>query len=245
MTQNQDESGVMFRDYADDRKKKKYLSFRYRSRGHQAFWALRKYGAAWTQPEILDLGCADGLTMTLLHQLGGAKRSVGIEYTQELIDSARDLPPGCTIQQGDVTQLPKDLRRKSFHLVTALALLEHVSNPSDVFTQVREALVPGGLFVATCPSPFWDKISGTVGLHKDEYHFTEFRWPLFRALCLQTGLEPVRYKPFMFVAYAFLPYLNIPVSAEFAQKLDNVLLALQVFRPTFVNQLFVAREPID
>ena len=182
--------------------------------------------------------------MALLHRLAGARRSIGIEYTQELIDSAGQLPDNCTIRQGDVTRLSDDLRNQSFHLVTALALLEHISKPADVFAQVREALAPGGLFVATCPSPFWDKISGSVGLHKDEYHFTEFSWPLFRDLCLQTGLEPVRYKPFMFVAYAFLPYLNIPVSIEFAQKLDNVLLALQIFRPTFVNQLFVARKPI-
>jgi SAM-dependent methyltransferase len=240
----EDESGVMTRDYAEDRRKKKHLSFRYQCRARQAYWALRKF-APRDNPEILDLGCAEGLTMALLHRLADAKSSIGIEYTQGLIDSAGQLPDNCTIRQGDVTRLGDDLRNQSFHLVTALALLEHIDDPAKVFNQVRETLAPGGLFVATCPSPFWDKLSGSVGLHKDEYHFTEFRWSLFRDLCLQTGLEPVRYKPFMFVVYAFLPYLNIPVSAEFAQKLDHVLLALQVFRPTFVNQLFVARKPIN
>ena len=243
MEPEQEESGVMFKDYAEDRKKKKYLSFRYQSRAMEACWALRKYGTGAASPHILDLGCADGLTMALLHKLAGAQRSEGIEFTQELIDSAGTLPQGCAIRQGDVTELPQDLRTGQFHLVTALALLEHISDPAKVFSQVHEALAPGGLFVATCPSPFWDKISGATGLHKEEYHFTDFRWPLFRELCSKTALEPVRYKPFMFVPYAFLPYLGIPASARFSGKLDAVLRALLIFRPTFVNQLFVARKP--
>jgi len=239
----QDESGVMFKDYAEDRKKKKHLSFRYQSRAMEAYWALSKYGTGMANPHILDLGCAEGLTMALLHKLAVAGNSVGIEYSQELIDSAGTMPEGCSIQQGDVTELPKDLRQGSFQLVTALALLEHISDPAKVFSQVHEALAPGGLFVATCPSPLWDKISGATGLHKEEYHFTDFRWPLFKDLCAGAGLEPVRYKPFMFVPYAFLPYLGIPVSATFSGKLDALVRALLIFRPTFVNQLFVARKP--
>ena len=243
MEPEQDESGVMFKDYAEGRKKKKYLSFRYQSRAIEAHWALSKYGTGMANPHILDLGCAEGLTMALLHKLAGAGRSVGIEYTQELIDSAGTMPEGCSIQQGDVTELPQDLRQRNFQLVTALALLEHISDPAKVFSQVHEALAPGGLFVATCPSPLWDKISGATGLHKEEYHFTDFRWPLFKDLCAGAGLEPVRYKPFMFVPYAFLPYLGIPVSATFSGKLDALVRALLIFRPTFVNQLFVARKP--
>jgi len=237
------ESGVMFKDYAKDRKKKKHLSFRYQSRAMEAGWALRKYGTGVSNPQILDLGCADGLTMALLHKLASAGRSIGIEYTQELVDSAEPMPEGCSIQQGDVTELPKNLRKSNFHLVTALALLEHIHNPEKVFNQVYEALVPGGLFVATCPSPIWDKISGATGLHKEEYHFTDFRWPLFKDFCDKANLKPVRYKPFMFVPYAFLPYLGIPVSAKFSGKLDAFIRALFIFRPSFVNQLFIAQKP--
>ena len=69
------------------------------------------------------------------------------------------------------------------------------------------------------------------------------RSPLFKDLCAGAELEPVRYKPFMFVPYAFLPYLGIPVSATFSGKLDALVRALLIFRPTFVNQLFVARKP--
>ena len=115
MEQAQDESGVMFKDYAEDRKKKKHLSFRYQSRAMEAHWALSKYGTGMANPHILDLGCAEGLTMALLHKLAVAGHSVGIEYSQELIDSAGTMPEGCSIQQGDVTGTPADPRQGSFN----------------------------------------------------------------------------------------------------------------------------------
>ena len=244
MSKTAEESGVMFKDYAEDRKKKAHLSFRYQSRARQALWALKKYGVGGT-PRILDLGSADGLTMALLHQMAGAEKSVGIEYTQELVDLATGLPDGCEIRQGDVTQLPGDYKKGEFHLVTALALLEHIGEPSKVFSEAKETLLPGGLFVASCPNPFWDKLSGSVGLHKEEYHFTDFRWPLFRQLAIEAGMEAVRFKPFMSVPYAFLPYLKIPVSAAVADVIDAAVLTLRVFNFTFVNQLFIARKPLS
>ena len=149
------------------------------------------------------------------------------------------MPEGCSIQQGDVTELPQDLRQ-GFQLVTALALLEHISDPAKVFSQVHEAR-PGGLFVATCPSPLWDKISGATGLHKEEYHFTDFRWPLFKDLCAGADLSPSLQA--LHVRPLRLPALPIPVSATFSGKLDALVRALLIFRPTFVNQLFVARKP--
>jgi len=243
MSSNSDDSGVMFKDYAEDRKKKAYLSFRYKTRARQAYWALKKYGLDGI-PKILDLGSADGLTMALLHQMAGAEKSVGIEYTQELVDMATGLPDGCEIRQGDVTQLPEDCKKGDFHLVTALALLEHIGDPAKVFAQANKALLPGGLFVASCPNPFWDKLSGSVGLHKEEYHFTDFRWPLFKQFAIGEGMEAVRFKPFMSVPYAFLPYLKIPVSAAIADVIDTAILTFRIFNFTFVNQLFVARKPL-
>ena len=47
----------------------------------------------------------------------------------------------------------------------------------------------------------------------------------------------------MFVPYAFLPYLGIPVSATFSGKLDALVRALLIFRPTFVNQLLSRGSP--
>ena len=135
MEQAQDESGVMFKDYAEDRKKKKHLSFRYQSRAMEAHWALSKYGTGMANPHILDLGCAEGLTMALLHKLAVAGHSVGIEYTQELIDSAGTMPEGCSIQQGDVTELPQDLRQGSLPT-------RHRAGPARTYQRSSEGLQP-------------------------------------------------------------------------------------------------------
>ena len=242
MIQKNEEDGVMFKDYALDRVKKPHLSFRYKLRAHNANWAFKKFGQT-DSPRILDLGSADGLTMDLLHNLSDARQSVGIEYTQELIDSCGKLSRGCRLEQGDVTNLKREYLNGEFHLVTALALLEHISDPSLVFQQAYKALEPSGLFVASCPNPFWDKLSGLVGLHKEEFHNTDFRWNLFCELSEKNGFEPIKFKPFMFVPYAFLPYLKLPVSVQFAGILDSIILNLKLFNFTFVNQLFIARKP--
>ena len=174
------ESGVMFKDYAKDRKKKKHLSFRYQSRAMEAGWALRKYGTGVSNPQILDLGCADGLTMALLHKLASAGRSIGIEYTQELVDSAEPMPEGCSIQQGDGAELPKNLRKSNF----TSSLLWPYSSTST--TPKRSSIK----FMRACPRwplrghlslPIWTRFPGNR-LHKEEYHFTDFRWPRSRTL---------------------------------------------------------------
>jgi SAM-dependent methyltransferase len=241
MKEKNEEDGVMFQDYALDRVKKPHLIFRYKLRAHNANWALKKFGCT-NRPRILDLGSADGLTMDLLHNLCNAEESVGIEYTQELIDSCDKLSSGCRLEQGDVTNLKGEFLKGEFDLVTALALLEHISDPSLVFQQAYKALAPSGLFVASCPNPFWDKLSGLVGLHKEEFHNTDFRWTLFRVLCKENGFEPIKYKPFMFVPYAFLPYLKMPVSIQLADILDSIIWSLRFLNFTFVNQLFIARK---
>ena len=141
----------------------------------------------------LDLGCAEGLTMALLHKLAVAGHSVGIEYSQELIDSAGTMPEGCSIQKGDVTELPQDLRQG---ISTRHRRPEHISDPAKVFSQVHEALAPGGLFVATCPAPVGQKSLAQQGCTRRSTT-SPTSLALFD-LCAGADLEPVRYKPFMF-----------------------------------------------
>ena len=89
-------------------------------RAHNANWALKKFGKR-ERPRILDLGSADGLTMDLLHNLSNTSQSVGIEFTQELIDSCGKMSNGCRLEQGDVTNLKSEYLNGEFDLVTALA----------------------------------------------------------------------------------------------------------------------------
>ncbi len=235
--------GVMDGAYAEGRERKAHLDFRYRSRALTAVRAFRRFAARTDRPRVLDFGAADGKAMLEVHRLLDARESIGIEFSQELIERADPMPETARLMQGDVTRPHESVEEQSFDLVTALALLEHLERPGDLIAEARRALKPGGIFAATCPSPFWDKVSGTLKLHQEEFHLVDFNRKVFERLALQAGLEPLLYQRFMFVGIGFLPYLKIKVSPRLADRLDRLLRLPRILNPLFVNQLFVARAP--
>ena len=99
------------------------------------------------------------------------------------------------------------------------------------------------MFIATCPDPSWDKVSGSLGLHKDEHHDQDYEESVFRSFAEEGGLIPVRYHRFMNVFTGFLPYLRLPMSPSFGACLDALIRPIPLSRFAFVNQLFVARKP--
>ena len=239
--------GVMGAEYSDQRKRQPQVAFRLASRALEAVEAYRAFrGASATDDvAILDFGAADGATLQRVHAMLGARDSIGIEYSPELIAQARDLDRGIRVVQGDVTVPHPEVAPASRDLVLALAVLEHLDSPAQVFEQAHRALKPGGLFIATCPSGVWDEISGFFGLHPDEHHEQAFDRSVFDGYARSAGFVSTEYRRFMNAPVGFAPYLGIPVSPGFSRRVDGILRALRVFGFTFVNQLFVARKGED
>ncbi len=236
--------GVMAADYAADRTKKPHLLFRFRCRALIAARMYRRFERSPARPVIADFGAADGRAMLETHRLLDASSSVGVEWAEDLIASAPALPPGCSLVQGDVTQPNPHITAGTFDCVTALAVFEHIEKPERMAARMFEALKPGGLMIATCPSGIWDRISGAVGLHKDEYHEGEFNKARFEQVARAGGLEPLFYQRFMFAPIGVLPYARIPVSPAFALAVDSVLAPIPIVNLAMVNQVFVARKPL-
>jgi SAM-dependent methyltransferase len=229
--------------YAADRVKRPHLIFRYRARAAMAARCFREFGRADGPARILDLGSADGRAMIELHELLRARESVGVEYAGELIAAAPPMPKGCSLTQGDATKPQAVAAAGSFDLVTALAVLEHLEDPTELMRRAREALRPGGVFVASCPSGLWDRISGSLGLHKDEHHTGDFNRARFESCARAAGLEPLRYRRFMFAPVGFLPYAKVPVPVGLALAIDAVLAPIPLVNLGMVNQIFAARRP--
>jgi len=230
--------------YAQDRVRRPHLLFRLQSRALVAAGCYRKFAPHANPPRVLDMGAAEGRTMAEVHRLLGASESIGIEFAQDLLDAAGHLPQGCSLHRGDVTVPHAAVTPGTFDLVTALAVLEHLDDPAAFGRQAFAALRPGGVFVASCPSPRWDKVSGSVGLHKDEHHTCAFDRERFTQLARGAGLEPLAYRRFMFAPVGFLPYLGLRVNAKFAARVDAVIQPIPLMGLLMVNQVFAARRPV-
>lgn len=239
-----DPVGVMNPTYASDRRRKLHLRFRYRTRALLAFRAFERCGLSMSDPKVLDFGAADGLTLLELRRLfGGRGHFLGIEYSRELLDDAPPLPDNVALRQGDVTRLRDSVSPGSYDLVTSLAFLEHLSDPSTALQEAYRALKPGGLFLASVPSPAWDSISTRLGLVKGEHHESHLGKKGLVRLLEGNGLELVEFRRFMFAPISFLPYLLLPVPVRPALILDEIIHTVPPLRWLFVNQFVVGRKP--
>jgi SAM-dependent methyltransferase len=192
---------------------------------------------------VLDLGAAEGSTLLELRRLlGGRGRFVGVEASEELIQSAPTLPADTKILLGDVQDPPAEVEDESFDLVVALAVLEHVESPERVAEVVRRKLKPNGVFVATCPHPVWDDVAGRLALLPKETHLHEMSRSRLEALGRLIG--ETQYEPFMLAFTGALPYIGIPMTAQVSTKLDRWVARLPVpfVEHLFVNQVVVATK---
>jgi len=238
-------AGVMDASYADGRVAKLHLNFRYRVR---ALVAVQGYLHHHPRPpaeiDVLEMGAAEGRTLLHMREvLGLPGRYRGIEYAEDLIESAPTLPEDTSLIQGDVMNLPDEIEAERADLCTALAVLEHLTDPMACVQEAFRSLKPGGVFVATCPNPFWDEIAGAFGLVADEHHEVEVTGAYMVDLAKKAGFADAEFTPFMWVATGALPYLGVALDPALTLQIDRIVAKLGVLNFSFVNQALVARKP--
>ncbi len=236
--------GVMDAEYARGRLEKKYLNYRYRVRAQVAANAFREFHPHMKTVDVLEMGAADALTLLHIRELLGANGTFdGIEYAQELIDEAPALPSDTRVIQGDVMNLPDEIQDESYDLTSVLAVLEHLSNPQACVDEAFRVLKPGGIFVATCPNPFWDDVAGKFGMVADEFHETEVNSEVLVTLCQNAGFETIAYRPFMWVFTGVLPYIGVELDPQMSLMVDDLVHKMGLLDFSFVNQAVVAQKP--
>ena len=115
-------------------------------------------------PNILDLGCGDGLFFERLAEFGGSIE--GLESDRSLV--SRETAERYRIHIGplDRTFAPN----KQYTLILMLDVLEHLPNPEESLKKAVELLEPGGRLVLTVPAfhCLWTN-------HDDmNHHYTRF-----------------------------------------------------------------------
>lgn len=144
---------------------------------------------------VLDAGCSAGGYLAVA-RLMGASLAVGVDLDTDALrrshvwNSTHDL--GTNVASADVAQLP--FRERSFDIVICSEVLEHVSDPQPVMSELVRVLRPGGWAAISLPnvvSYHWGlerRILRTIGravlrrapLDRDYLQHMEF--PVWRTL---------------------------------------------------------------
>jgi len=234
--------GVLNGNYAVERKQLA-LIFRYKTRALIVANAIKHYLDRIHSLTVLDFGSADGRALKELDNHIPIHFALGVEFSGDLIASISELPDTITIIKGDITSLPEKATLNTYDVVSALAVLEHVENPLKAVQEAKRVLRPGGLFVATAPNPFWDRVSSRLGLLKKEQHQMFLGRKELIQLIMNAGMEYVAFDRFMWAPVSVLPYLNIPVSPKLSLSIDTILRRIKIMDWLFVNQCIIARKP--
>ena len=126
------------------------LNNRLHSFGRDQAWrkAAVKLANVRAGEEVVDCACGTG-DLTLAFAKTNAKRVVGTDFTQEMLDIAgtklRDASGRVTFQQADAMNLPFD--DGSFDVVSIAFGIRNVADPSKAIAEFHRVLRPGGRVV--------------------------------------------------------------------------------------------------
>lgn len=131
----------------------------------------------------LDFGCGNGGLVRYIRTVAHCP----IEGFEEGAIQGRASAEGIPF----LTRDELETRRGSFNIVTAIEVLEHVSNPLEVLKEIRGLLKPGGLFFFTTGNaePFRGR------LHRWRYVVPEVHVSFFEPTTLERALRVAGFAP--------------------------------------------------
>ena len=114
---------------------------------------------------VLDAGCGTGYGSKLLAE-GGARRVVGVDIAQAILESvAPTMPESVRLQPGDLRKLEFD--DDTFELVVCFEVIEHLEDPFSVLDELVRILTPDGVLLIS-------SLNGDVYPPGNPHHLHEF-----------------------------------------------------------------------
>jgi SAM-dependent methyltransferase len=170
---------------------------------------------------ILDLGCSSGGFLSTMK--GKDWQLYGIEMEESTAERAR-ATTGAEVFVGDVVEAP--FLSASFDVITCFDVLEHVYNPRQFLTKVREWLKPGGIFYAMMPNiDSWEaRVFGThwygLELPRHLFHFSpkSLRYLMteigFSEVCVITPATSYVERSSRYVCSSVLEGIGLPTTPQ-------------------------------
>jgi 2-polyprenyl-6-hydroxyphenyl methylase / 3-demethylubiquinone-9 3-methyltransferase len=142
----------------------------------------------------LDVGCGAGLLTEPLTRLGA--RATGVDAAPELIVAAREHAAAMGLDI-DYRERTVEETEGQFDLVTAMEVVEHVTDPGAFLKALAKRLAPGGLLILSTPNATgWSKLmmitlgEGLGRIPKGTHDFGKFLGPeRMQQLLADAGLK--------------------------------------------------------
>lgn len=99
---------------------------------------------------VLSLGCGPGEDSNYLKNKG-AKTSIGIDLSSELLSNAREAYPECEFKEMNMEELQFD--DSTFDFVYSSLAIHYIEDWSQTFREVFRVLKPGSHFLFSCNHP--------------------------------------------------------------------------------------------
>jgi SAM-dependent methyltransferase len=135
---------------------------------------------------LLDVGCAYGLFLSRACRYYDA---AGCDVSEHAVNAARERFPGMDIFQAGIAELPAG---RTFNIITAFDVLEHVPDPLQAMTELSRRLGKGGVLVLAVP--VYDGLPGRIAnlLDRDDTHLRKENRDFWREALKASGFDIVR-----------------------------------------------------
>ena len=164
--------------------------------------ARSKRVAPFLKGRILELGCGAASLLESKAIRDSISFYAGVEALQSSVDELKSRYPAHHFVAVDLDSADWPIEDK-FDCVLALAVIEHLWNLKSFLQNVNKALVDGGLFVLTTPTPYGNHIVlrslAFLGLVRKDVvndHVAIFNKTLFRHVCEEFGFKLEHYSKF-------------------------------------------------
>jgi SAM-dependent methyltransferase len=123
-----------------------------------------------SQPEILDVGCGTGANLEMLSRFGNAQ---GIDVSHEALSFCRERGLK-NVTWGEAERIP--FEDKTFDLVTAFDVVEHLDDDVGGLKEIHRVLRPGGRALLFVPAfMFLWGVQDDVSHHRRRYTLLALR----------------------------------------------------------------------
>jgi SAM-dependent methyltransferase len=218
--------GVMDVEYHHKRLHSRAHKYRLRRRSEEVIGILKNFYDS-SPITLLDIGTADALMLSYVHEHLRGARCVGLDYSLPLLKS--NMNSEINLLAGDATKLP--FKPNSFDAVVVTAVIEHVLDPEILVKESHRVLRNGGIAILTTPVPFFDAIASLIGHVKGEDHNQGFTLADLSSLLTASNFEVVDARKFM-ISPIGLP-LELYIEGFLRKSRTDFLL---------LNQLVVGRK---